>query len=159
MGLATLGVRGAGQPRPVRGRGPETAAVSRRSSDDAASQPSGAYPPAAYDYPYFDEVEWIGPGPLTDAELDDAIVRLVRAYPGRLGRPRIAHILVGHPGRKLKAKYSHLPDYGRDRFVSLEQVRHRVAQLLQAGRLEQRGENPPRLLPAGRTGSRPKRDR
>jgi hypothetical protein len=156
MGLATLGVRGAGQPRPVRGRVPEAASVSRASSDDAASQPSGAYPPAAYDYPY---VEWAGPGPLTDAELDDAIVRLVRAYPGRLGRPRIAHILVGHRGRKLKAKYSHLPDYGRDRFVSLEQVRHRVAQLLQAGRLKQRGENPPRLFPAGGTRSRPKRGR
>jgi hypothetical protein len=67
--------------------------------------------------PYFDEGEWSGPLPLTDAELDNAIVRLVRLYPGRLDRPRIAHILAGHPGRKIKAKYSHLPEYGRDRFV------------------------------------------
>jgi hypothetical protein len=62
--------------------------------------------------PCFEEDEWAGPPPLTDAELDDAIVRLVRLYPGWLGRPRIAHILAGHRGRKINAKYSHLPDYG-----------------------------------------------
>jgi hypothetical protein len=106
---------------------------------------------------YFDEDEWAGPLPLNDAELDDAIVRLVRLYPGRLGRPRIAHILAGHRGRKIKAKYSRLPYYGRDPFVSLERVRHRVTRLLQTGRLEQRGDNPPRLVPAAR--SRPKRGR
>jgi len=98
--------------------------------------------------PYIDEDERARPLPLTDTELADAIVRLVRLYPGRLGRPRITHILAGHRGRKIKAKYSHLPDYGRDPFVSREQVRHRVARLLQTGRLEQRGGNPPRLVPA-----------
>jgi len=122
--------------------------VSEPTLDDAGSQPSGRYWEPLY--PYFDEDEWAGPLPLTDAELDDAIVRLVRLYPGRLGRPRIAHILAGHRGRKIKAKYGHLQDYGRDPCVSLEQVRQRVKQLLQAGRLAQRGDNPPRLVPARR---------
>ena len=106
--------------------------MSQPTLDDAGSQPSGWYWEPLY--PYFDEDEWAGPIPLTDAELDDAIVRLVRLYPGRLGRPRIAHILAGHRGRKIKAKYGHLQDYRRDPCVSLEQVRQRVKQLLQAGR-------------------------
>jgi hypothetical protein len=109
-------------------------------------------------YPYLYEEEWAGPLTLSDAELDDAIVRLVRLYPGRLGRSKIAHILAGHQGRKIKAKYSHLLDYGRDPFVSPERVRHRVTQLLQTGRLKQRGDNPPRLVPAGGR-SQPKRRR
>ena len=75
---------------------------------DAGSQPGGPCR-EPLDRQDCEAHEWVGLIPLTDAELDDAIVRLVRLYPGRLGRPRIAHILAGHPGRTIKAKHSHLP--------------------------------------------------
>jgi hypothetical protein len=69
------------------------------------------------------DAERADPRPLTDAELDDALVRLVGLYPGRLGQAEDRSHPRRPSGRKIKAKYCHLPDYGRDPVVSLEQVR------------------------------------
>ena len=102
MGLAPLGVRGAGDP--VRsGTSPGDGFRERTDLGRRASRPSGPCrePLDGQDFeaqvasarmtigelpattPYSDEVEWAGRLPLTDPELDDAIVRLVRLCPGR----------------------------------------------------------------------------
>jgi DNA helicase-2/ATP-dependent DNA helicase PcrA len=84
------------------------------------------------------------PQPLA-SELDANIVRLVADHPGELGRAQLAQILSGTDGRKVKASYAHLPEFGCYRHVPQEQLRKRIARLIDGGQLEARGKNQPRL--------------
>ncbi len=79
------------------------------------------------------------------SELDASIIRLVADHPGELGRAELAQILWGSDGRKVNAGYAHLPEFGCYRQVPHEQLRKRIARLIDGGQLEARGKNQPRL--------------
>lgn len=79
------------------------------------------------------------------ADLDDAIVQLIRDSPGKLGQAMPAHILWGSKGpATIKAGWHAHRDYGRFKEVLHADLLQRVHELVAAGRLQLAGE--PRVL-------------